>query len=165
MFEKQEHISNLIITTDNPEETYKRIASSFTQITAAGGVVVNPDGEYLFIYRHGVWDLPKGKQEIGESIEETALREVKEECGVEGITISKYICSTLHTYRRDGEFVLKETHWYSMKDSSKENLIPQIEESISSAKWVKREDIKNCLVNTYPSIIEVINHLNINEGH
>lgn len=161
MFEQSEHISNLIIPTDDPKKTFERFSEAFTQINAAGGVVANPDGEYLFIFRHGVWDLPKGKQEDGEDIKITAIREVKEECGVENITLGDYICTTRHTYRRDGLFMLKHTYWYKMSDSSKEKLIPQTEESISSAKWVKSDDVKKCLINTYPSIREVINHLEL----
>ena len=55
---------------------------------AAGGVVerVTSDGIQLVIVRrtqYGDWVLPKGKPDDGETLEETALREVKEETGCE----------------------------------------------------------------------------------
>ena len=52
------------------------------KITAAGGKVINPKGEILFIFRNNKWDLPKGKAEDNESIADTAIREVKEEVGI-----------------------------------------------------------------------------------
>ncbi|MEK9830598.1 MAG: NUDIX hydrolase, partial [Schleiferiaceae bacterium] len=39
-------------------------------LTAAGGWVKNGRGEVLWIYRLGHWDLPKGKLESGENMEE-----------------------------------------------------------------------------------------------
>jgi len=47
-----------------------------------GGKVYNSEHKILFIKRNGYWDLPKGKTEKGESIEETSVREVEEETGV-----------------------------------------------------------------------------------
>ncbi len=47
-----------------------------TPIIAAGGIVVNPNKEILWIFRRGFWDLPKGKLDPNESIEACAIREV-----------------------------------------------------------------------------------------
>ena len=51
-------------------------------IEAAGGLVKNENGDYLFIYRNDKWDLPKGKIEKDEKTKVAAVREVEEECGI-----------------------------------------------------------------------------------
>jgi len=43
--------------------------------------------EILFIFRNGKWDLPKGKAEAKETINQTAIREVEEETGITGLSI------------------------------------------------------------------------------
>ena len=50
-------------------------------------MVYNDKGEILFIFRNGKWDLPKGGTEKNETMEETAMREVEEETGVNGLSI------------------------------------------------------------------------------
>jgi hypothetical protein len=60
----------------------KTLLSRLKIIKAAGGLVKNGKGEYLFIHRLGKWDLPKGKIEENEKMSEGAVREVEEECGI-----------------------------------------------------------------------------------
>ncbi|WP_216317884.1 NUDIX hydrolase [Deinococcus aestuarii] len=49
----------------------------------AGGVVLNPEGRVLLVrYRGGAWAFPKGHVEPGETLTQTAVREVQEETGV-----------------------------------------------------------------------------------
>lgn len=52
-------------------------------VPAASAVVVNDEGKILLQQRrdNNLWALPGGTMEIGESIEETVIREVKEETG------------------------------------------------------------------------------------
>ncbi len=52
-------------------------------IPAASAIVVNDEGKILLQQRsdNGLWALPGGPMEIGESIGETVIREVKEETG------------------------------------------------------------------------------------
>ncbi|MEO0902874.1 MAG: NUDIX domain-containing protein, partial [Bacteroidota bacterium] len=63
-------------------------------VVAAGGFVTNSKGKVLFIYRNEKWDLPKGKVDKGESIENAAIREVEEETGVTDLTIDKFMRTT-----------------------------------------------------------------------
>ena len=60
----------------------KAFFKHFTLFVAAGGVVQNTNDEILMIFRRGKWDLPKGKLDEGETLEQCALREVKEETGL-----------------------------------------------------------------------------------
>src|SRR5690606_12717818 len=71
-------------------------------VVAGGGFVVNTKGKVLFIKRNGKWDLPKGKVDKGESIENAALREVMEETGVQDLVVEKFLRTTYHVFRRNG---------------------------------------------------------------
>ena len=66
----------------NIEKVFKSFIANIRIIKAAGGLVKNGEGQYLFIHRLGKWDLPKGKVEENEKMKEAALREVEEECGI-----------------------------------------------------------------------------------
>ena len=63
----------------------------------------------------GLWALPKGKIDPGERPEETALREVREETGVEGALVEK-LGDVRYTYtRRGGERVFKVVSFYLLR--------------------------------------------------
>ena len=134
---------------------FPEFCSHFKEITAGGGIVQSQEGKFLLIYRHQLWDLPKGKQEPDESIETCALREVEEETGLHRLRLGDPICITHHTYQLFGEKVLKHTHWYRMYDEGQESLIPQTEEDITGAQWVEKTCLPTYLEDTYPSIVEV----------
>ena len=87
------------------------------EATSCGGVVIFR-GKILVLYknyknRYEGWVLPKGTVEKGETYEETALREVKEETGVEA-KIVDYIGRSLYTFNVQEGVVSKEVHWYLM---------------------------------------------------
>lgn len=127
-------------------------------ITAAGGIVTNPDNEILFIFRRGKWDLPKGKLDEGESIEQCAVREVEEETGLQKIHLKEFIGITKHEYfdKWINEEVIKETHWYKMCIDTEQLLIPQTEEDILEIKWVPINELEYYLANSYINIVEII---------
>jgi 8-oxo-dGTP pyrophosphatase MutT (NUDIX family) len=132
----------------------------FTLIKAAGGLVKNKNGEILLIFRLGKWDLPKGKLDDNETIEECAKREVQEETGLSNLEIIESISVSYHTYVQFGKHILKETHWYAMRSIGNEKLIPQTEEDITETIWVKPADLKKYLLNSYPSIIKILENVN-----
>lgn len=128
-------------------------------IIAAGGLVFNEKNELLMMFRRGKWDLPKGKLDAGESIENCAVREVEEETGVGNIQLKKLIGKTYHEYfdKWIGADVFKETWWFLMHVKGTSNLTPQIEEDIEQVIWANEKLVEQCLQNSYPNIIEIIN--------
>ena len=131
--------------------------SMFVKVEAAGGLVINPSGQFLFIYRYDKWDLPKGKIESFEKKDEAALREVEEETAIGRLTIINPLIKTRHLYEERGKQCIKITWWYHMKTSDKNIPVPQQEEGITKAQWIDRDELNEVMKNTYPSIVEVIN--------
>lgn len=127
-------------------------------IQAGGGLVLNEQNELLFIFRRGSWDLPKGKVDIGETIEACALREVEEETGVGNLTLVDFVGITQHQYFDPylQEEVIKESHWYIMTVKGVPALIPQTEEDITDIKWVPLAEVNALIINAYASIKEII---------
>ena len=108
------------------------------KVVAAGGYVVRPGDaapEVLMIFRRGVWDLPKGKQDRGETIEACALREVREEVGVDQLHLGPALGTTLHGYERDGRYHVKTTYWFLMR-TPETHFTPQAQEGIEEVAWV-----------------------------
>lgn len=145
-----------ILLDNDLEKLKKAFFKHFTPVTAAGGVVENEKGEVLLIFRRGKWDLPKGKLDKGESIEQCAVREVEEETGLTNIQLKKLLTITYHTYDEFGKHMLKDSHWYKMKVKGSQNITPQTEEEITEVKWVKKKDLKDYFSNTFPSVKDVL---------
>lgn len=149
----QDLLRGIYLYHPNLAQMWTQFQSYFKVVEAAGGFVKNELEEVLMIYRFDKWDLPKGKIEKGETPEITALREVKEECGVKNLEIVKPLSSTYHIYA-DGKNgnILKISHWFEMKNTSSENLIPQKEEGIVMVKYVNKNQLKEIFNNTYTNI-------------
>ncbi len=152
--------SHLLIT-EAPEKTLNAIKKQFKYIEAAGGVVFNEHNEILIIFRRGKFDLPKGKCEPEESVKETAVREVMEECGVSGLKITGKLPSTYHMYHLKNKMVLKKTWWFKMY-APKQQLKPQTEEDIVRAQWQNANDFDKFLENTYATLKELLVSVDIN---
>jgi len=131
--------------------------SLFREVKAAGGLVRNPDGDVLCIFRLGTWDLPKGKLKKNEGAEEGALREVTEETGLSCLSIIHPLPSTYHIYTdRKGRACLKETFWFEMRSEGEEILVPQTEEDITGVKWFEPVHLGEVINSTYASLKEII---------
>jgi len=137
-------------------ELKKAFFKKFTLVQAAGGLVSNANDELLLIFRRGKWDLPKGKLDKGEKLEDCAVREVKEETGLTNIELLAPLLITYHTYHEGSKFVLKESHWYRMKVTGEQPLVPQTEEDILEIKWVDKSDLENYMKNSFPSVVDVL---------
>lgn len=146
------------ITFCNADEEFllDSFKKMFTLVEAAGGLVKNDRGEYLFIFRKGKWDLPKGKIEKGEGIKTAAIREVEEECGIGGLEIVGEMETTYHTYFIKEKPVLKPTYWFRMSSNDKSVLKPQLEEGITEVRWLLPKDFGMVRENSYDSIRDVI---------
>jgi 8-oxo-dGTP pyrophosphatase MutT (NUDIX family) len=153
---KEEKVHAGIFLHKDFEQLKKAVWKKFTVIKAAGGLVINEKKELLFIFRRGKWDLPKGKIDNGETLEQCAVREVQEETGLRNISLVGPIITTYHTYDENGKHILKESYWYEMHVRGAQELIPQTMEDIHEAKWVKKKDVAGLLKNTFPSIKEVL---------
>jgi 8-oxo-dGTP pyrophosphatase MutT (NUDIX family) len=145
-----------IFLHSNLEELRKAFWKKFLVIKAGGGLVKDGEGRYLFMLRRGVWDLPKGKLDPGETIEECAVREVGEETGLHGVRMDGPLLLTYHTYDESGRHILKETHWFRMSVADTKGLKPQLEEQITELRWAGPGEFAVMLSHTFPSIRDVI---------
>lgn len=135
LLEKSPKCQKCVIFATRPKELWKDFKNIQIYKKAAGGIVFNEQGELLVIFRRGFWDLPKGHTERGEKTQKTAIREVKEECGVNNLIIQEKIGSTYHIYRVKGKKVLKKSTWFHMT-THRQRLVPETEEDIEKAIWV-----------------------------
>ncbi len=131
-------------------------SSCFHVIYASGGLVKNNKGEDLIIFRRGVWDLPKGKAEPGESLEQTALREVGEECNIKDLKIKRFLTDTYHIYFINETPVLKKTRWYELKYQGSDPPRPQEKEEITKTVWLPFSKLSSISGNTFQNVMEVI---------
>ncbi|WP_426278822.1 NUDIX hydrolase [Chryseobacterium sp. S-02] len=136
-------VKELNVFGENIDEIWSEFQRLFRIIEAAGGIVNDPDGKVLFIKRLGKWDLPKGKMEKGESREESAVREIEEETGLKDVELVRFINTTYHIYiERNGDKVLKCTHWFEMNFKGEDTSKPQIEEGITEVAWKNTSQIE-----------------------
>lgn len=132
-------------------ETSASSETSSRMQTPGGRVVARSSKEsqwVLMIFRNGLWDLPKGKLEPGESRKECALREVSEEIGyapVNGWKPGAFLGVTDHQYELKGELIEKWTNWWVFEwtESNEEGeeadvtkFVPQSEEGITLVEWM-----------------------------
>lgn len=151
-----EYDQDICLITDDCYKLMSNFMKHYNFIEAAGGIVMNDQNNFLLIKRLGVWDLPKGKKDKGESNEEAAIREVCEETGLVDVEIVGKLPHTFHIYLRKNRWYLKKTYWYSMMTNEKTELVPQEEEDISEARWMNRSDARNAIKQSYRSILEVL---------
>ena len=107
--------------------------------TSAGGVVYRRDGGgplFLLIrdsYQN--WGFPKGHVESGERAEDAALREVREETGIDEVAIRGTIDTIDWYFRFRGRLIHKVCHFYLM-ETSQAVTSPQQAEGITACQWV-----------------------------
>ncbi|MFB0972684.1 MAG: NUDIX hydrolase [Neofamilia sp.] len=113
---------------------------------SAGGVVFNSKKILLLRKFNGGWVLPKGHVKKGEKYSETALREVKEESGINA-KLGQYIDSIEYQYFnfRKMKKSHKTVHWFTMYSTDME-FIPLEEEGFNEARYVETEKALKFLI-------------------
>jgi 8-oxo-dGTP pyrophosphatase MutT (NUDIX family) len=125
--------------------------------TSAGGVVVRTDAgvEICLIRPAGrtVWGLPKGGVESGETLPQTALREVAEETGIEG-QVDRELGSIDYSFysREAGSRIHKTVHYYLMHATGGDTA--RHDHEVSEARWVPL--IEALKLMTYPNEREMV---------
>lgn len=85
------------------------------------------------------WGLPKGHMEHGESVEETAKREVREETGIDALDVKEPL-GTIDWFFRDGpDLIHKYCHFFLMETGTART-VPQVEEGITDCVWLPLEE-------------------------
>ena len=106
---------------------------------SAGGVVARIlDGNpHLLLIRdpYRRWGLPKGHLEEGEGTAEAALREVREETGLDDLRLGPDLGEIDWTFRRKGHLVHKFCRFYLML-SARSDTQPELSEGITECKWL-----------------------------
>lgn len=147
--------SPVFLTTKNPKKTFKAFFSDFKKIEAAGGIVQRKK-KFLVIKRKGLWDIPKGKIDKGEDAETACVREIMEECGIDGHSIVHPLCETYHCMKWNGQPALKRTYWYMLAYDGLKETTPETKEDITEAKWMSREKLLDIRKKTFGSINVVL---------
>jgi len=107
---------------------------------SAGGVVVNPDREVVVIVPtrraadgSRVLALPKGHPDGGESAAEAALREVREEAGVEAEVVGS-LGQVRYWYQRNGKRIAKVVEFFLLRYVSGD--VADHDHEVEQARWV-----------------------------
>ncbi len=126
---------------------------SIERETSYGGVVVRGDDVMVIVPRgrRRVLGLPKGGANAGESPEQTAAREVREETGITA-TVRGRLGQVDYTYRRGGRQVAKTVHFYlcEFEDGSTDDH----DHEVDDARWMPLHEARQRL--SYPGEREMI---------
>jgi 8-oxo-dGTP pyrophosphatase MutT (NUDIX family) len=120
--------------------------------SSAGGIVVRLEGDRPSLVaglrrrdgdRHGgTWTLPKGTPNPGESVEETALREVEEETGLR-VRIVAPLPSIEYTFYQGGTRIHKTVHYFLMQPVGGD--LARHDHEFERVRWVRFEDAPSLL--------------------
>ena len=116
--------------------------------TSAGGVVYRlHEGSALFLLirdSYQNWGFPKGHLESGERAEDAALREVREETGIDDLALRGRIETIDWYFRFRGQLIHKVCHFYLM-ETSQATTNPQHAEGITACRWVAYDDARSAI--------------------
>ena len=116
--------------------------------TSAGGVVyrLHEGGALFLLIRDSYqnWGFPKGHLESGERAEDAAMREVREETGIDDLALRGRIETIDWYFRFRGQLIHKVCHFYLM-ETSQARTNPQQAEGITACQWVAYDDARSAI--------------------
>jgi 8-oxo-dGTP pyrophosphatase MutT (NUDIX family) len=116
--------------------------------SSAGGVVYRiEDGKALFLLirdSYGNWGFPKGHLEPGEPADIAALREVKEETGLQSLRLKGSIATIEWVFRFRGSLVHKNCQFFLMESDTADTK-PQKSEGITDCRWAGVEEAQTLI--------------------
>jgi len=111
--------------------------------TSAGGVVYRlHSGHAVFLLirdSYQNWGFPKGHLESGERAEDAALREVREETGIDDLALRGQIETIDWYFRFRGQLIHKVCHFFLM-EAEETTTRPQADEGITACRWERFDD-------------------------
>jgi 8-oxo-dGTP pyrophosphatase MutT (NUDIX family) len=122
------------------------------EISSGGVLVRRLRGEWVFAAirpngkPEGVWALPKGLVDRGESVEATALREVAEETGAKGRSLGK-LGDVRYVYTRGGRRIFKVVSFYLLRYSGGRlgELAPEQRHEVAEVRWLPLAEAERLL--------------------
>lgn len=144
-------VKKLVVHTTDLNGLWSDFCNHYKVVEAAGGIVQH-NNKVLMIMKNGHWDLPKGKIDGSESIEDAAKREVSEECGLKHLSIKSPLETTYYMFQENSHTVLKKTSWFNMTTESEGPLKGDAKEGITDVKWVDAKEWEQKKSQSYPSV-------------
>lgn len=127
-------------------ELQRRSQKPVKQVRSAGGVVFRRDSgaARVLLLKHtsGKWMLPKGTIESGETPEEVALREVREETGLSNVRIVADLGEERYYFfwRSEDSYYDKTVRYFLLEFLGGEEPAPQAEEGFVACEWVPPDE-------------------------
>jgi 8-oxo-dGTP pyrophosphatase MutT (NUDIX family) len=137
--------------------TRARRATRVRDALAAGGVVLRGNGDETEVVIAGrdsdrTWVFPKGTPDRGETIEETAIREVREESGLD-VEIVRSIGTIDYWFAVPGERVHKIVHFFLMRSQGGD--VSRHDHEYDDVRWVSVADARRMLTyDTYRDMLD-----------
>lgn len=141
LLEKSGRFNSVVLFCKDVGALFSDFMSLLISFPAGGGIIRNPEGKILMIFRREIWDLPKGKLDPGEKSKQAAIRECEEETGLTSLELAGKFKSTYHLYRdKNYTRCIKKTKWYLMDYKGSAAPVPQLAESIEGIGWFHLKD-------------------------